>query len=409
MSPDEQKRLGAFLKAHSQHSVKSYLGLKADFNAETSEAALETRRVWAQAQQTNPKFQDEAIWILSNLGILRQALTIPPEELLWLDRAEQEDSKPSEPITFYEELGVSRHATSAQINDAHRLRYRDARHLKNRHEAHQIYAVLDEVWRVLGDPALKKEYDAQLPGEIKLLVSDTTRLDVASIEPLSEKKALTDAPLLSIRGNRQFQLTVTKKVARRKIRIEKDGPGLVDATIRTDQPWLTANPVTLDPHATGQDIHFEVIPAKMAGRSALGQIVIQNFNGQRIAVHVKVTRVWMDRARIAIVLFAALSLFGALFLYPPTRGLFISQGAETIQKQVLILDVKPGPAKVTINDQSFEPASVFRIHDLSADRPLMLTVEKAGFERFFQRIEMKPGQELTIKVSLKQDNAQKDR
>jgi hypothetical protein len=409
MSPDEQKRLGAFLKAQSQHSVKSYLGLKANFNEETSETALETRRVWAQAQQTNPKFQDEAIWILSNLGILRQALTIPPEELLWLDRAEQEVTKPPESTTLYENLDVSRHATSAQINDAHRLRYRDARHLKNRHEAHQIYAALDEAWRVLGDPALKKEYDAQLPGEIKLRVSDARPLNTAPIEPLSEKKALTDAPLLSIRGNRQIQLRVTKKVVRRKIRIEREGPGLVDATIRSDQPWLMTNPVTLDPHSAGQDIHIEVIPAKMAGRSALGQIVIQNFNGQRLAVHVKVTKIWIDRARMGTILFAILLVFGTLLIYPPTRGLFISQSTETIQNQVLILHVKPGPAKVTINDQPFEPASVFRIPDLSADRPLMLTVEKEGFERHFQRIELKPGQELTLEVSLKQDNSQKDR
>jgi hypothetical protein len=329
--------------------------------------------------------------------------------LLWLDRAESDDPKPPESISLYEELGVSRNATSAQINDAHRLRYRDARHLKNRHEAHQIYAALDEAWRVLGDPALKKEYDTQLPGKIKLLVSGTTPLNVEPIEPLSERRALTDAPLLSIRGERQIQLRVTKKVVHRKIRIEREGPGLVDATIRVDQPWLMANPVTLDPHATGQDIHIEVIPAKMAGRSALGQIVVQNFNGQRLAVHVKVTRVWMNPARLATVLVAALSLLGALFLFPPTRGLFISQSAETIQKQVLILDVKPGPAKVTINDQSFEPASVFRFNDLSADKPLRLTVEKPGFDRYVQRIELKPGEELTIKVSLKQDNAQKDR
>jgi curved DNA-binding protein CbpA len=409
MSPDEQKRLGAFLKAHSQHSVKAYLGLQTEFDEIASEAALEKRRVWAQAQQTNPKFQDEAIWILSNLSVLRRALTVPPEELLWLDRGEDKPVQSPDSMPFYEILGLPRNATSAQINDAHRLRYRDARHLKNRHEAHQIYAALDEAWRVLGNPDLKKAYDAELAPEIRLQDSEPLSDHQPPTDLLAEKKALTDAPPLSIRGERQIELAVTNKVVRRKIRIERDGAGLVDATIRSDQAWLLANPVTLDPHAAAQDIHVDINPAKMAGKSALGQIVIQNFNGQRLSVHVKVTKVLVNRARIATALFLFMATVGALLIYPPTRSVLFKPASVVAPNPVLILKVNPGPAKVTINDQSFDAASTFRFDDLSPGRPLMLLVEKEGFERHFQRIALKSGEELRMEVSLKQSVPQTDR
>ena len=63
MSPDEQKRLGAFLKEKDVDHAHAYLKLSKTAGSEACEAAIEKRRLWAQAQQTNPRYQDEAIWV----------------------------------------------------------------------------------------------------------------------------------------------------------------------------------------------------------------------------------------------------------------------------------------------------------------------------------------------------------
>jgi curved DNA-binding protein CbpA len=406
MSPEEQKRLGAFLRSHDHRSAQAYLGLRAEFEEDTGESALEKRRTWAQAQQTNPKFQDEAIWVLSNLNVLREALAIPAEEMLWLDTTHGHEANRLQEGNLYELLGLSAAATTDQIRDAHRLRYRDARHLKDRHEAHQIYAALDEAWRVLNDPELREAYNTEhaLSAGKKFSVPEP-----ASDPALSEKQALTDAPTLRIQGERQLSFEIAHKVIRRKIRIEREGPGLVDATLRSDQNWLSARPERLEPHAASQDIHIQIDPKLLPGQSALGQIVVKNFNGQRLAIHIRVTRRPLKASRLIKGAFGLFILLAALFFMPATRALFFGQAGPPIQAPIIHLQVHPGPATVFVNNNDFAPQTEFILRDLPTNRPFSLRVEKQGFKTYKERVVLSAGQERKITVVLEPESPQGDK
>jgi len=409
VSPEEQKRLGAFLRAKAEHSVHSYLGLRKNAKKADCASAIEKRRVWAQAQQTNPKFQDEAIWVLSNLDVLEEALRCKKEDLLWLDATPAEDTDLEE-RSLYTLLGVSQTATPEQIQDAHRLLYRDARHLKNRHEAHRLYAQLDEAWRVLGDPELRAEYDSSQESEPVHKLPDETPKQTFHFDQgqPTEKQALTDAPALKIRGKTPLAIILQRRVVEEEIRLERIGPGLVDAILRCDQPWLSAKPERLDPHASSQKIRIRVDPEGLAGRSGLGQVIVQNFNGQRLSIHVRVTRERVNQKRLLLILLFFVSLIGASLLFAPTKSLFFSESTVVSQNAVLLLDVSPVKATVRINDTTFPPNTHFKF-DALPNRPFQLTVEADGFQRHSERLEIRQGRERRHRVELKPLSAEVDR
>lgn len=63
-----------FLQGVRHPSLFSYLSLAPDADTEAVEQTLQARRVWAQAQQANPRHRDEALWIIRNRRLLHCAL-----------------------------------------------------------------------------------------------------------------------------------------------------------------------------------------------------------------------------------------------------------------------------------------------------------------------------------------------
>lgn len=63
-----------FLRTVGQHSLFDYYGLAVDADPQHAREAVDARRRWAQAQQSNPKFQDEARWLLRNHALVMRVL-----------------------------------------------------------------------------------------------------------------------------------------------------------------------------------------------------------------------------------------------------------------------------------------------------------------------------------------------
>ena len=388
MSPTEQKQLGAFLESRGKKDVREYLKIVRSASPEEQTAAGEKRRIWAQAQQTNPKFQEEALWVLAHTHLLQEALERPEEELLWL-KPSIDGSKASEPQRdHYALLGVASDATFQQIQDAHRLRYRDARQLRSRHEAHQVYAELDEAWRILSDSNLRAQYDAE----------NTAMLNPQSppTEHVSDHDALTHSPDLAFTGPSQIQFTLSGKPVQHTLRVERIGTGLVDATIRSDQPWLTVSPERLDPHAASQALTLTMLPSEVPGKGALGQLVLKNFNGQRLALHVRVEiapetpvrrSFWMAVACGGLLLAAGWA-FGGSFLPSQTNT------------PVIHLTVSPSTAEAWINNTKQPSNWPVQIDELPADSPVRLRVVAEGHEDHEETLVLSAGQELTKTIRL---------
>lgn len=66
--------VAAFLRLVGHHSLFDYFGLDRQDEGHRARDAIESRRRWAQAQQSNPKFQDEARWLLRNHNLVLQVL-----------------------------------------------------------------------------------------------------------------------------------------------------------------------------------------------------------------------------------------------------------------------------------------------------------------------------------------------
>ena len=64
-----------FLKFHGHESLFSYLNLDRNASPQAIQTTLQQRRIWAQSQQHNPRHQEEARWLIRNMGHVFDALT----------------------------------------------------------------------------------------------------------------------------------------------------------------------------------------------------------------------------------------------------------------------------------------------------------------------------------------------
>lgn len=82
-SDTEFNEIESFVQLVKYTSIFEYLHITRDADAETTRAAIEERRRWAQAQQGNPKVRDEARWIVRNYTLLSGVLLERRAAYLW--------------------------------------------------------------------------------------------------------------------------------------------------------------------------------------------------------------------------------------------------------------------------------------------------------------------------------------
>ena len=74
MDPKELKEIDKFLTLTGAVDLFAYMGLPPTADADMADLAMQDRREWAQTQQANPKYRNEALWIIRNSAIVRKAL-----------------------------------------------------------------------------------------------------------------------------------------------------------------------------------------------------------------------------------------------------------------------------------------------------------------------------------------------
>jgi hypothetical protein len=74
MDPKELKEIDKFLTLTGAVDLFAYMGLPATADADMADLAIQDRREWAQTQQANPKYRNEALWVIRNSAIIRKAL-----------------------------------------------------------------------------------------------------------------------------------------------------------------------------------------------------------------------------------------------------------------------------------------------------------------------------------------------
>ncbi len=74
MDPKELKEIDKFLTLTGAVDLFAYMGLPATADADMADLAIQDRREWAQTQQANPKYRNEALWVIRNSAVVRRAL-----------------------------------------------------------------------------------------------------------------------------------------------------------------------------------------------------------------------------------------------------------------------------------------------------------------------------------------------
>jgi hypothetical protein len=74
MDPKELKEIDKFLTLTGAVDLFAYMGLPATADADMADLAIQDRREWAQTQQANPKYRNEALWVIRNSAVIRRAL-----------------------------------------------------------------------------------------------------------------------------------------------------------------------------------------------------------------------------------------------------------------------------------------------------------------------------------------------
>ena len=75
MDPQALDDIHGFTASVDHPDLFSYLGIENDADRNTVLHALQVRRSWAQGQQANPKFRQEALWLIKNIERVKEALT----------------------------------------------------------------------------------------------------------------------------------------------------------------------------------------------------------------------------------------------------------------------------------------------------------------------------------------------
>ncbi len=74
MDSRELEKIDVFLKLAKCSSLLDFYEINPETERSVIEARLKERRIWAQAQQANPKFRDVAIWLIKNNSLVRRVL-----------------------------------------------------------------------------------------------------------------------------------------------------------------------------------------------------------------------------------------------------------------------------------------------------------------------------------------------
>jgi hypothetical protein len=211
-----------FCKLVGKPHLLAYLGLTEDASPEAAKKKLKARRKYMQGMQSNPKYKNEAIFLIKNFSALTQVLDTPVQYLKDAKRRaesqhlpvlemtikgvltggslthEQEDylrrnalelgvsdvtfeevldrlcresnvDRASAALTitpeelksvdFYHLLGVPRHASRDEIYARYRAKKEETANISDPRQRESTRTRVEKAWKVLSDPETRQRYD----------------------------------------------------------------------------------------------------------------------------------------------------------------------------------------------------------------------------------------------------------
>lgn len=225
MTPRDLEEIRRFLTSVGKATLFEYFGIATDAPDDDVQAAIKKRRSWSQGQQSNPKYRQEALWVIKNVSRCRRAMVDERLEYLAATRSasqqkelevldlfilgnltdgvlsargqraiveqgeaqglpghlveerletmliEQGARREGDPtagpfVDHYAVLAVHPDAPLNDLERAYRDRYHAARQLPDPREGERVYEELDAAWEVLRNPGTRARYDERRRDEL---------------------------------------------------------------------------------------------------------------------------------------------------------------------------------------------------------------------------------------------------
>jgi hypothetical protein len=137
MDARDLQQIDAFLADLGQASLLEYYGITPDSSAEDVKARIKSKRAWAQAQQANPKFRFQALWLIKNNSLVQRVLLQEMKQYVEAVSARERDRKlqmldlfvqgslVSGRLSSESEAAIRRQAAEMGLSEAETSRYLD--------------------------------------------------------------------------------------------------------------------------------------------------------------------------------------------------------------------------------------------------------------------------------------------
>ncbi|MEY3211790.1 MAG: DnaJ domain, partial [Pseudomonadota bacterium] len=122
MESRDLEQIDQFLGMVNKSSLLEYYELAADASGDDAEQAIKRKRGWAQGQQANPKFREEALWLIRNQALLRKVLVDERDDYV----AEVNSRKVSREIDRLAPLAKGTMVTGVLTADAEKFIHQEA-------------------------------------------------------------------------------------------------------------------------------------------------------------------------------------------------------------------------------------------------------------------------------------------
>ncbi len=135
MDARDLQQIDAFLSDLGQASLLEYYGITADATPDDVKARIKAKRSWAQAQQANPKFRYQALWLIKNNSLVQRVLTTEMRAYVEAVSARERDRKlqmldlfvqgslVSGKLSSESEAAIRRQASEMGLTEAETTRY----------------------------------------------------------------------------------------------------------------------------------------------------------------------------------------------------------------------------------------------------------------------------------------------
>jgi len=392
-------------------NIFEYMKLHAEWTKEDADAAIDARRKWAQGQRSNPKFSDESVWFIKNASQIKDILQAPAKYQQYLANKKL-DVEVGKFVDHYSNLGVSPSSSISEIESAHRDRYREARTLLERETASRTYKQLDEAWSILSDPQLRSVYDVEHRKNTGLGAEwdqdhGNERRAEGLLGPHSKQNShapFEDSGQESLRRRIQtspdykfnknyLTLSIGEAPTTVDLEVVKSGAGRQPARLYTDSKWLQVSPSHLDPAASVQTVQLTTSPRLMESSRELAKLTLETSDRKKTSVNILGKRKRFSRTflRFLIVIFIIFS--ARIFLtYKESQSLALPTELE--------LRVTPTPDSIFIDGVAVAPNILSIFSDIPHDTPVLIVVEKQGFETYQQPVIVGEGNSETVEIHL---------